>query len=97
MNSTLPAIFSAPYRMLQNLTKDSDVTRGGADDAARRGCELVTSDGRALPLVATHLRAECAGGFARYVLEQTFVNVHDETLRVVYKLPLPADGARFSS
>lgn len=97
MNSTLPAIFSTPYRMLQNLTKGADVTGGGAepaaDDAARRGCELVTSDGRALPLVATHLRAECAGGLARYVLEQTFVNVHVETLRVVYKLPLPADGA----
>lgn len=100
MNSTLPAVFSTPYRMLQNLPKGSDGTEGGgggaagaADDAARRGAELVTADGRALPLVATHLRAECAGGLARYVLEQTFVNVHAETLRVVYKLPLPADGA----
>lgn len=89
MNSTLPTIFSTPYRMLQNLMN----AEGAANDAARRGCELVTKDGRALPLVATHLRAECAGGLARYVLEQTFVNVHDETLHVTYKLPLPADGA----
>src|SRR5262249_19659882 len=35
----------------------------------------------------------CAGGIARYVLEQTFVNVHEDTLHVTYKLPLPADGA----
>lgn len=92
MNSTLPTIFSTPYRMLQNLMTDP-ADSASADDAARRGCELVTKDGRALPLVATHLRAECAGGLARYVLEQTFVNVHDETLHVTYKLPLPADGA----
>jgi Ca-activated chloride channel family protein len=89
MNSTLPTIFSTPYRMLQNLVTDAS----NADDAARRGCELVSKDGRALPLVATHLRAECAGGLARYVLEQTFVNVHAETLHATYKLPLPADGA----
>jgi Ca-activated chloride channel homolog len=89
MNSTLPTIFSTPYRMLQDLMNPD----GAANDAARRGCELVTKDGRTLPLVATHLRAECAGGLARYVLEQTFVNVHDETLHVTYKLPLPADGA----
>ncbi len=81
----LPTVFSSPYRMMPSLPAE--------DDAARRGAELVTTDGRALPLVATRLRAEAGGGRARFVLEQTFANVHDETLRVTYKMPLPADGA----
>jgi Ca-activated chloride channel family protein len=57
------------------------------------GAELVTSDGRALALVAVQLRAEAQGGIARLVLEQRFENPYDEILRVVYRMPLPADGA----
>ncbi len=81
----LPNVFSSPYRMMQSML--------AKDDAARRGAELVATDGRALPLVATRLRAEAGGGLVRFVLEQTFANVHDEALRVTYKMPLPADGA----
>lgn len=57
------------------------------------GAELVTRDGRSLPLLSAVLRADAGGGLARLVLEQTFENKHDETLHVVYKMPLPADGA----
>lgn len=58
-----------------------------------RGAELVTKEGKELPLRSAHLRAEVGGGIARAVLEQTFENASDETIRVVYKMPLPADGA----
>lgn len=61
--------------------------------SASTGAELVTLDGRALPLVASTLRAEAQGGIARLVLEQQFVNSYAETLNVTYRMPLPADGA----
>lgn len=54
---------------------------------------LVSTDGRALALVSTSLRAVAAGGVARVVVEQRFRNVHAEALSVTYTLPLPADGA----
>ena len=60
---------------------------------ASTGAELVTTDGRTLPLVASTLRAEAHGGIARFVLEQRFENRFAETLRVTYRMPLPADGA----
>ena len=62
-------------------------------DDALRGAELVAGDGRSLPLLGARLLAAAGGGLARVVLEQTFENPHAETLRVTYKLPLPADGA----
>ncbi|HEU4613688.1 MAG TPA: VIT domain-containing protein, partial [Kofleriaceae bacterium] len=62
-------------------------------EAASAGCELVTSDGRALALVSACLRGEAQGGLARLVLEQRFENPYDETLKVTYRMPLPADGA----
>ena len=62
-------------------------------EGASRGAELVTSDGRALALVSAALRGEAAGGIARLVLEQRFANPYDEALHVVYRMPLPADGA----
>src|SRR5262245_17590535 len=61
--------------------------------AASRGAELSTSDGRSLALVSAQLRGEAQGGLARLVLEQRFENNYDETLRVTYRMPLPADGA----
>ncbi|HYD40313.1 MAG TPA: VIT domain-containing protein [Anaeromyxobacter sp.] len=54
---------------------------------------LVAADGRALPLVSAHVRAEARGGLARTVLVQTFRNVHAEPLQVTYLLPLPHAGA----
>ena len=57
------------------------------------GGRLVTTEGRALPLQGVALAAEAAGGLARAVLEQRFVNPHAEPLRVTYLVPLPVDGA----
>jgi len=67
------------------VTDDSTTSSAGA--------ELVTTDGRALPLVAATLTGEARGGLARLVLEQRFENRHAETLHVTYRMPLPADGA----
>ncbi|MEO7735494.1 MAG: VIT domain-containing protein [Kofleriaceae bacterium] len=58
-----------------------------------RGAELVTRDGRSLPLVSARLHADASGGIARVVLEQRFENRSSETLHVTYRMPLPADGA----
>ena len=77
--------FLSPYRMFDAPAAE--------DDASRQGALLVTSDGRALPLLSSRLVAEANGGIARVVLEQTFENRHEETLRVTYKMPLPPDGA----
>jgi Ca-activated chloride channel homolog len=62
-------------------------------EGASAGCELVTSDGRALALVSATLRGEAQGGLGRLVLEQRFENPYSETLKVTYRMPLPADGA----
>ncbi len=57
------------------------------------GGQLVSIDGRALPLIGASLAADAKGGLVRITLEQTFRNPHDEPLKVTYSLPLPADGA----
>ncbi len=57
------------------------------------GGTLVDAEGRALPLLGGHLTVDAAGGLARVVLRQRFVNPHDEPLRVTYQVPLPADAA----
>jgi Ca-activated chloride channel family protein len=62
-------------------------------EGASSGAELVTSDGRALALVSACLRGEAQGGIARLVLEQRYENPYAETLKVTYRMPLPADGA----
>jgi Ca-activated chloride channel homolog len=59
----------------------------------RRGAELVTADGRSLPLVSARLHGSARGGVARLVLEQRFENRRAETLHVTYRMPLPPDGA----
>jgi Ca-activated chloride channel family protein len=59
----------------------------------RRGAEVVTADGRSLPLISATLRGTARGGIARLVLEQRFENRHAESLHVTYRMPLPADGA----
>jgi Ca-activated chloride channel family protein len=57
------------------------------------GAELVSVDGRTLPLTGTHLSAEAVAGLCRVELHQTFQNVHAEPLEVHYQVPLPEDGA----
>jgi Ca-activated chloride channel family protein len=67
------------------------------DDPSRApsssGGRLVSTTGRALPLLGSVLTAEAAGGIARVTLEQRFKNHHAEPLAVTYSLPLPEDGA----
>ena len=79
---------TSPYRMQDVRSPDDN-----SSSHPGRSPELVTPDGRSLPLVSAKLRVEAGGGLARVVLEQTFVNPYDDTLRVTYKMPLPADGA----
>ena len=55
--------------------------------------QLVTADGRTLPLQQTRLVVRAAGGFATVRLVQTFANPHQEPLHVRYQLPMPADAA----
>jgi Ca-activated chloride channel family protein len=57
------------------------------------GSRLVSTTGRALPLLGTTLTADAAGGVARITVEQRFRNPHAEPLAVTYSLPLPSDGA----
>ena len=64
-----------------------------ASPAISSGAELVSTDGRSLPLIGAALTGEARGGVARLVLEQRFENRHAEVLRVTYRMPLPADGA----
>ncbi len=64
-----------------------------APENPTRGAEVVTKDGRSLPLVSAKLHADAQGGIARMVLEQRFENHYPETLHVTYRMPLPADGA----
>jgi serine/threonine protein kinase len=65
-----------------------------ADDGPRgSGAEVVTADGRSLPLGSATLRGRARGGIARLVLEQRFENCHAEALHVIYRMPLPPDGA----
>jgi Ca-activated chloride channel family protein len=62
-------------------------------DDRSNGGQLVSADGRTLPLRAADLKADAKAGVARVVLEQRFVNPYDEPLTVTYQLPLPADAA----
>jgi Ca-activated chloride channel family protein len=63
------------------------------DAPTSNGGRLVSTTGRALPLLGSALRADAAGGVARVTLEQRFHNPYAEPLAVTYSLPLPADGA----
>jgi Ca-activated chloride channel homolog len=57
------------------------------------GGRLVATDGRALPFKGGELSVDAAGGVARVVLRQRFVNPHAEPLHVTYQVPLPSDAA----
>jgi Ca-activated chloride channel family protein len=58
-----------------------------------RGASTLVPASPTLPLEGAALRVTAAGGIARVVLEQRFVNRHAEPLTVTYALPLPADAA----
>lgn len=62
-------------------------------DATPTGGRLVALDGRMLPLLSAHVRAEARGGIARTVLVQTFRNPHPDPLHVTYAFPLPHHAA----
>ncbi|MBI5545063.1 MAG: VWA domain-containing protein, partial [Deltaproteobacteria bacterium] len=70
-------------------------TARAMDSSTNESCggHLVASDGRALPLKESRLRADARGGVARITLEQRFANPHADPLAVTYLLPLPADAA----
>jgi Ca-activated chloride channel homolog len=79
--------------MLLSLPSPYSVTKPAPAHAPSSGAELVTTDGRSLPLVGAVLTGDARGGIARLVLEQKFVNTYAEALHVTYRMPLPADGA----
>jgi Ca-activated chloride channel family protein len=79
--------------MQTSLPSAAHVPASLTSETPTRGAEVVTCDGRSLPLVSARLRAEAQGGIARLVLEQRFENRYAETLHVTYRMPLPADGA----
>ena len=58
-----------------------------------KGAALVSVDGRAYPLQSARIAAEASGGIVRSTLVQTYRNPYDESLEVIYTMPLPADGA----
>ena len=57
------------------------------------GGRLISVGGVALPLLGSKISATAHGGRARVQLTQTFLNAESAVLEVVYKVPLPADGA----
>jgi len=79
--------------MQTSLPSAARVQASPAPENPTRGAEVVTKDGRSLPLVSAKLHADAQGGIARMVLEQRFENRYAETLHVTYRMPLPADGA----
>jgi Ca-activated chloride channel family protein len=89
MLTSLPELPSLRSR----LTEPAPPADPSLDGHPYRGAEVVTADGRSLPLVSATLRGTARGGIARLVLEQRFENRHAETLHVTYRMPLPADGA----
>jgi Ca-activated chloride channel family protein len=62
-------------------------------DEASSGGQLVSTDGRSLPLRAVNVAAEARGGVVRVVLEQTYRNPYPDPFHVTYLFPLPHDAA----
>jgi Ca-activated chloride channel family protein len=75
------------------MTVPSFPSNAPPHELACQGGRLVSTTGRALPLLGSVLSADAAGGIARVTLEQRFKNPHAEPLAVTYSLPLPHDGA----
>ncbi|HEX8107261.1 MAG TPA: VIT domain-containing protein, partial [Kofleriaceae bacterium] len=82
-----------PRPRLTDLAELAEPADPVADRPHGNAAEVVTADGRSLPLVSATLRGTARGGIARLVLEQRFDNRHAETLHVTYRMPLPPDGA----
>ena len=57
------------------------------------GAWLVSVEGADLPLRSVELRAQAQGGLARVVVSQMFANPHEQPLKAIYTMPLPAGGA----
>lgn len=57
------------------------------------GGVLVSLEGKTLPLRGVSLQAVAEAGLARVILGQLFANPYEEPLKVVYSIPLPAEGA----
>lgn len=57
------------------------------------GSRLVDTEGHDLPFKGCSLKVQASGGLAQVTLLQRFRNESTETLRVLYTMPLPADGA----
>ena len=61
--------------MMPSLPSDLPVSApASTTPTAGAGAELISTDGRALPLLATSVRATAAGGLAQVVIEQRFAN-----------------------
>lgn len=71
------------------MIDSSTTTRGVAPHVAG----LVAVDGRTYPLSSARIESRVEGGVAFTTLLQRYCNPHAEPLEVVYRLPLPADGA----
>ncbi|MCA9309793.1 MAG: VWA domain-containing protein [Phycisphaerales bacterium] len=65
----------------------------GAQTHPTCGGTLAVIDGRPLPLMAVELSASARSGLAAVTLRQRFHNSGDDPVRLIYKLPLPADAA----
>ncbi|GEM_PF-568867 len=78
---------------MRPLTQNHTNPHATVQPAPAHGGQLITTDGRALPLKFTDLTITAKGGIARVTLKQVFFNPHTQPLLVTYKLPLPANGA----
>ncbi len=58
-----------------------------------RPAGLIAVDGRTYPLKSARIEARAEGGVAATNLTQTYENPYQESLEVLYTLPLPAHGA----
>jgi Ca-activated chloride channel homolog len=65
----------------------------GGNSVGTSGGQLVSTDGRALPLRSVQLHVTARAGVAQVTVRQCFHNPYPEALRVTYQLPLPADGS----
>lgn len=82
-----------PRPCVTDLAELTEPAEPAEDSPRGNAAEVVTADGRSLPLVSATLRGTARGGIARLVLEQQFANRGAETLHVTYRMPLPPDGA----
>jgi Ca-activated chloride channel family protein len=71
----------------------TNATMNATYEQETSGGRLVSTDGRALPLLWVEIAADARGGIARVVLEQRYRNPYPDPLNVTYLFPLPHDAA----